>query len=116
MFVGLFVHDLKDFRATLPLLNYLARCAEHTEKTRPFQDYHEIKRRAFNLVTTEEAGKNKGLASYHSLNCRLRVMAFLIDEGANCKRVQTGTKLEPVYEFVCKDDLTPTGESGISVS
>ena len=73
--------DVKSFDEALPVLRDLAKLGYRTNKDEPFQDYHEIQRRTYNLGP-------------------IRLMLFLREEGT-CRRVQVGVKEEPIYEFVC---------------
>jgi hypothetical protein len=88
LFVSLWLHVGK-FDEALPVMRDLASRGWHTDKANPYEDYHELDRRTYNLRRSDEGA------------CRLRVMVFLKSD-AVCKRVQVGTKVEPVYEFVCE--------------
>lgn len=72
------------FDDVVPVIRDLAKLGYHTNKESPYEDFHEIERRTYNLGP-------------------IRVMAFLRHEGATCRRVQVGVKEEPVYEFVCDE-------------
>lgn len=108
-FINLRPADVDSFKDALPVLRELAKRGWHTHKACPFTDCHELDRREYNLcekgefpevidpVTGEVAQKDDWNFQY-----RLRLMLFLAKDATNCRKVQVGTKQEPVYEFVCE--------------
>jgi hypothetical protein len=107
-FVNLCAHQVAAFNELLPVFRELAQRGWHTDKCQPFDDYHELDRRTYNLCEPGEFPETKDPVTgalcppFWRSKHRLRLMAFLVADGAKCRKVQTGTKQEPVYEFVCE--------------
>lgn len=99
--------DVASFEELLPIFRDLASRGWHTNKKEPFSDYHELDRRTYNLAQDGETvcidpvtGAKTDIQFFYA---RLRLMVFVRKENAKCHKVQTGTKTEPVYEWVCDE-------------
>jgi hypothetical protein len=71
--------DLEDFRQAVPVCAEVIRAGYHPEG---FEDYPELRRRAYNYGG-------------------IKVLAFLKYEGSKCEFKQVGVEEKPVYELVC---------------
>lgn len=97
-FINLRSKDVDSFKDVVPVLRELAARGWHTDKDKPFSDYHELGRRTYHLIQ-KDSPVNRHWDG--ESDCLLRLMVFLKSEGATCRKVQVGTKEEPVYEFQC---------------
>jgi len=109
-FIAIMVY-VKSFDELIPLFRDLASRGWHTDKDKPPEDYHEIERRTYALICSGENTSTINPATGERTHnewyaYRLRVMAFPTKDGAICKRVQVGTKTEPVYEWKCEETAT----------
>lgn len=98
LFVTMSIY-VRNFKELTPVFQALAQAGWRTDKDRPYDDYADIERRTYNMgpPTMIDPIEHKKQGGH-----RLRVMAFPTMEGATCKKVQIGTKVEPVYELVCE--------------
>ena len=96
-FVCINLYGVKNWKDSVPVLQNLASMGWHTDKDNVYSDYAEIDRRTYNLIGPGESKTGEVLFRVY----RLRLMLFLANEGATCRKVQVGTKEEPVYEYQC---------------